>query len=98
MRNIIISTLGVILIVLLIIFNYKTTSYFKDKNKIDNELQNLKRYELQLNYEILKITNKAYTNLDDIHQTELKIDETLQNLESSNDIQENSILYNFLSP
>jgi len=91
-RNIIISTLGIILIVLLIIFNYKTTSYFKDKNKIDNQLQNLKRYELQLNYEVLKITHYAYVNLDNIPKIELKIDKILNNLEKNRDIKSNKIL------
>ena len=96
MRNILVGILGTILIILLIIFNYKTTSYFKDKNRIANKLQSLKTYELELNYEILKITNQAYTNLDNIHKTELNINKVLEKLENNRDIKQNSNLYKYL--
>ena len=93
MRNVIIVVLGIVLIVLLVIFNYKTKNYFDNKNRIDNNLQQLKSYELELNYDVLKISFFFYTNLDNIKNDETKIDYILNLLEKEPSIRNDKQLY-----
>jgi GGDEF domain-containing protein len=92
-RNVIIALIGFILITLLVIFNNKIKSYFDNKNKIDNELQNLKSYELELNYHILKIAQFFYSNLDNIKNDETEINSILNYLEKESTIRNDKQLY-----
>ncbi len=93
MRNAIIIFLGSILIALLVAFNYKTKNYFNDKNRIDNNLQQLKSYELDINYNVLKVSFFFYTNLDNLKKDESKIDSILDLLENESNIKNDKQLY-----
>ena len=93
MKQKLIIVIGVIIVGLLIFFNYYTKIYFENNNKIMEQFNKLKQLELRLNYEILSDSVYLYRNFDEIVKIEKDILKITKNLESDNSFKQHKIAY-----
>ena len=84
-RDLLLLVSGIIVILLLVLFNIYTKNYFQHNNKIINYFNQLKQQELSLNYELEKSNIYLYRNLDAIPKIEGEIYSILNKIETTGD-------------
>ena len=82
-RIIFATIIGVLAILMLLLFENFTKSYFLKNNKVLNAFHHLETQEVLLDYEILESTFFLYKNFDSITNTQKDIEKALEYIQNT---------------